>query len=113
VQSTADGGSRPVPDPTVLTTDAVNQAISIARAYTDGVVAVLTERLDGIDRATILLNETVTRVPTDVQREVGHLKELTDQRFLHAEALILATEDQHRTCRSSSGIRRQHAARDQ
>jgi hypothetical protein len=28
---------------------------------------VLEERLRGIDRATVLLNDTVTRVPTDVQ----------------------------------------------
>jgi hypothetical protein len=75
------GDSRPVPDPTVLTTDAVNQATKAARDYTDGKVAVLLERLDGIDRATELLNSTVTRVPTETQKEVAHLGGLMNERF--------------------------------
>jgi hypothetical protein len=72
---------RPIPDPTALTTDAVNQAVRVAKDYTDGKVAVLVERLDGIDRATKLLNDTVTRVPTETQREVAHLCSLMEEKF--------------------------------
>jgi hypothetical protein len=75
------GGSRPVPDPTVLTTDAVNQAVKIGRDYTDGAIAILVQRLEGMDRATRLLNDTVTRVPTAVQTEVAHLNGLMEERF--------------------------------
>jgi hypothetical protein len=76
-----DGTSRPVPDPTALTTDAVNQAVKIGRDYTDGAVAILVERLDGMDRATRLLNETVNRVPTAVQVEVAHLNGLMEEKL--------------------------------
>jgi uncharacterized coiled-coil protein SlyX len=76
-----DGGFRPVPDPTVLTTEALLRAVAGERDYVDGRIAVLEERLDAIDRATRLLNETVNRVPTDVQKEVGHLSGLFDEKF--------------------------------
>jgi hypothetical protein len=72
---------RPVPDPTDLTRDAVNQAVRAAKDYTDGKIDVLNERLAGIDRATELLNSTVTRVPTEVQKEVGHLSDTMAERF--------------------------------
>jgi hypothetical protein len=81
-----DGGGtgpdiRPRPDPTTLTTAAVDQATRVAKDYADARIAVLVERLDGIDRATKLLNDTVTRVPTEVQREVAHLCGLMEERF--------------------------------
>jgi hypothetical protein len=85
----SDGSSRPVPDPTVLTTDAVNQAVKIGRDYTDGAIAVLVERLEGMDRATRLLNETVTRVPTAVQTEVAHLNGLMEEKFSSVQTQFL------------------------
>jgi hypothetical protein len=51
------------------------------RDYVDGQIAVLKERLRGIDRATEVLNETVNRVPTDMQQEVGHIRELMSEKF--------------------------------
>jgi hypothetical protein len=75
------GDVRPIPDPTTLTTDAVNQATRVAKDYADARIAVLVERLDGIDRATRLLNDTVTRVPTETQREVSHLRGLMEEWF--------------------------------
>jgi hypothetical protein len=83
---------RPIPDPTALTTDAVNQAVRVAKDYTDGKVAVLVERLDGIDRATKLLSDTVTRVPTETQREVAHLCGLVEEKF-HSVALQFVERD--------------------
>jgi cation transport regulator ChaB len=79
--SRRNGGSRPVPDPTVLTTEQLVRSVRAERDYVDGLVAVLKERLDGIDRATELLNQTVNRVPTAVQVEVSHLRELQDEKF--------------------------------
>jgi hypothetical protein len=74
-------GSRPIPDPTILTTDAVNQAIAIARDYTDNKNAVMEERLRGIDRATILLNEEVNRVPSKLTLAVEQVYAVTGERF--------------------------------
>lgn len=71
----------PVPDPTVLTTAALTRGLASERDYLDAQLDVLRERLRGIDRATELLNHTVTQVPTDVQKEVQHLRELTEVRF--------------------------------
>lgn len=73
-------GSPPVPDPTVLTTEALARAVTAERDYLNAQLEVLRERLRGIDRATELLNETVNRVPTDLQREITHLRELTEER---------------------------------
>jgi cation transport regulator ChaB len=77
-----NGDSPPVPDPTILTTEQLLRTVGAERDYVDGRIAVLVERLDAIDRATKLLNETVNRVPTDVQREVSHLRELSDEKFV-------------------------------
>jgi uncharacterized protein YoxC len=79
--SMTDYPSRPSPDPTVLTTEALLRAVAAERDYADGKIAVLEERLDAIDKATRLLNETVNRVPTDVQKEVAHLRGLFDEKF--------------------------------
>jgi cobalamin biosynthesis Mg chelatase CobN len=74
-------GWRPVPDPTVLTTDAINQAVSISRDYTDGKIAVIVERLRGIDVATRLLNEEVNRVPSKLTLAVEQLQAVVGERF--------------------------------
>jgi len=38
-------------------------------------------RLDAVDRATILFQENLTRVPTDTDKQISHLKELHDEKF--------------------------------
>lgn len=68
------------PDPSTATMDAITRSASAMRDYVNGQIAVLVQRLNDIDRATELLNETVNRVPTEVQKEVGHLKELMNER---------------------------------
>jgi hypothetical protein len=44
--------------------------------------SVLEARLDGMDRAMVLFSDNLTRVPTDTDKQVGHLKELHDEKFL-------------------------------
>jgi chromosome segregation ATPase len=68
------GDWRPVPDPTALTTQQLRRELS-------GLREVLTARLDGMDRATELLSETVNRTPTVIQTEISHLRELMDEQF--------------------------------
>ncbi len=68
------GDSRPVPDPTLLTTQQLLREMANLKE-------VIFTRLDGMDRAMIVFTEAITRVPTDVDKQVGHLKELHDEKF--------------------------------
>jgi hypothetical protein len=49
---------------------------------------VLRQRLDGIDKATELLNETVNRTPTQIQTEIRHLRELMQVEVEHLRELV-------------------------
>ena len=70
-----DGGDwRPIPDPTLLTTQQLMSAISALKEL-------VFTRLDAMDRAVILLSENVNRVPTETDKAVSHLKELHDEKF--------------------------------
>jgi hypothetical protein len=73
--------SVPNPDPTVLTTQQLNLALSGLRDYVHGEIKVLEERLRGIDVATDLLNESVNRVPTDLQLSIGRMQDLVNEKF--------------------------------
>ena len=72
------GDLLPRPDPTRLTTDQLRREMSALRE-------ILTARLDGMDRATTLLSETVNRTPTVIQTEIAHVRELVDERFRTAD----------------------------
>ena len=72
--STEGGDWRPVPDPTLLTTAQLLRELGALRELIE-------TRLDGMDRATALLSETVNRTPTVIQTEISHVRELTDERF--------------------------------
>ena len=65
-----------------MLTDQLKGLIAAERDHTDSTVARLEERLMGIDRATALLNESVNRVPTDLQQAVRNLNLVVDERFL-------------------------------
>jgi uncharacterized coiled-coil protein SlyX len=64
----------PRPDPSLLTTEQLHHEVAALRQ-------ILETRLDGMDIATKVLNDTVTRVPTDVDRQVAHLRELHEEKF--------------------------------
>lgn len=91
----SDVDNRPTPDPTTLTTAQLLRVAHAERDYTDGQIAVLLERLRGIDKATEVLNETVHRVPTDMQQAIGNLSALMDERFVS-----VATQFKERDTRS-------------
>jgi hypothetical protein len=73
--------TKPNPDPTLASNDAIERAAVAERDYVNGQLDVLRERLKGIDVATQLLNSTVNRTPTDIQKEILHLRELSDEKF--------------------------------
>jgi chromosome segregation ATPase len=77
----AEGDIRPIPDPTLLTTEAVNQAVNVAKDYTDGKIAVLVQRIEGMDKATELLSEEVNRVPSKLSQAIENVEKVVDTRF--------------------------------
>jgi hypothetical protein len=70
----------PDEDPTALTQAAVERAASASRDYVDGQIGIIKERLRGIDRATVVLNDIVTKVPTDLQTAQSTILRLMDER---------------------------------
>ncbi len=64
----------PIPDPTLLTTQQLMLAVSALKEL-------LFVRLDAMDKAVELLHEDVTRVPTDVDKQIVNLRTLMEQRF--------------------------------
>ena len=68
------GGSVPVPDPTILTTQQLVREI-------DALKEVIFTRLDGMDEAIKIFNEAITRTPTDTDKQIQHLKSLHETRF--------------------------------
>jgi hypothetical protein len=71
---------------------ALEIAIAAERDHVDGIQAVVDQRFTDIDRATRLLNDQMTAVPTDVDKQVGHLKEVVNERF-SSVALQFAERD--------------------
>jgi hypothetical protein len=64
----------PIPDPTELTSRQLRREI-------EGLQALLETRLDAIDKATTLFQDNLTRVPTDVEKQITHLRALHDEKF--------------------------------
>jgi hypothetical protein len=73
-QVTSPQGSTPVPDPTLLTTAALTREIAALKEL-------VVTRLDAMDKAQALFDMNLNRVPTDTDKQIGHLKELVSGRF--------------------------------
>lgn len=73
-------------DPTPLTTAMLLREI----ANLSEKVAI---RIDGLEKAQATFETNLTRVPTEVQKEVGHLKALHEQRFDDFEAQLSERSD--------------------
>lgn len=65
---------RPVPDPTVLTTQQLLREMLCLRE-------ILETRLDAMDKAGVVLAETVNRTPTAIQSAIASVREVYDERF--------------------------------
>jgi anti-sigma28 factor (negative regulator of flagellin synthesis) len=65
---------RPIPDPTILTTQQLLRELSSLREVFD-------TRLNAMDKATMLLADTVNRTPTVVQAAITSTREVYDERF--------------------------------
>lgn len=70
--------SRPVPDPTVLTTDQLLRAIA-------GLREVIEARLDGMDKAIELLQRTSDQFPLRIDEKIKALGDVHDEKFSSIE----------------------------
>jgi hypothetical protein len=64
-----------------ITSEAIDRAVRAERDYVNAKLEVLLERLRGIDKASDVLSETVNRTPTEIQKEIGHLRQSMEERF--------------------------------
>jgi predicted HNH restriction endonuclease len=64
----------PIPDPTVLTTQQLVRELSALKE-------VIFTRLSGMDKALDLATATLNKVPSEIDKEITHLKVLIDAKF--------------------------------
>ena len=76
---------RPIPDPTVLTTQQLQREIQALRdilnTRIDAVQDQLHVRLSAMDKAMEVATAIVTHTPTEIDKQILHLKELHDAKF--------------------------------
>lgn len=79
------GVSVPNPDPSLLTTQAMHRETEAIRELVFREILALEKsistRLDAAEKATSLLHDDMTRFPTDLDKEIRHLKKLHSERF--------------------------------
>ena len=76
----------PRPDPTLLTTQQLMQAIAALKEL-------VFTRLDGMDKAMELFSSNITRVPTDTDKQISHLKSLHEEMFQTTAVRLKSVED--------------------
>lgn len=118
-------GSRPVPDPTLLTTQQLMGAIAalkelfqtnhegLKEALEEQIAAmgdVIDTRLNGMDKAIELLQKTTDKTPEFVRDQVGQLRDLHGERFSSIGTGLM--ERDKRTLQSFDSINTQFAERD-
>lgn len=90
-------GNRPIPDPTAQTSDAIDRAVSSLRELLEARISRETEPIKAtiaaMDKAIIVFADNLTRVPTDVDKQVGNLKEFMLEKF-NAEQQHFRTVDE-------------------
>jgi hypothetical protein len=94
---------RPVPDPTLLTTQQLLREMGALREL-------LESRLDAMDRAATVLSETVNRTPTAIQTAVANMEAVYTERFAGVQSKF--DERGHTFDVRFHGIEQQFAERD-
>ncbi len=79
------GDIRPVPDPTALTTQAILRELGSLRevleAVIDGQKSLFDVRLDGMDKAIVLLQTIMDKQPGIVDQKISTLQKLHEEKF--------------------------------
>jgi len=76
----------------------------------DSLKEVLETRLDGIDRATELLSATINRTPTEITKEITHLKSILDERLRSVDARFVEADRLTVTQFSERDVRTEQAS---
>jgi ABC-type Na+ efflux pump permease subunit len=78
-------GWRPVPDPTVLTTQALEREVANLKEMTlreiKGLQDTITTRFSGMDEANTILRERQEKVPSETDNAIQHLREWITEKF--------------------------------
>jgi hypothetical protein len=86
-------GNVPVPDPSLLTTEQLRRELATQNdRLTERIIGLeekLKTRLDAMDKASLLLNENMTRVPTDTDKQIMQLRTLQDEKFRTIESGLI------------------------
>lgn len=76
---------RPIPDPTLLTTQQLLREVAAVRELLTSIIKALEDkletRIDGMDRALDLIQSKADKVPSEVDMKVGNLEKLHETRF--------------------------------
>jgi len=72
---------RPIPDPTELTTAAVDRSEKTMKEWITSQLAIRDERLSAIDSATNLRLDALHAVPMRIAEELAHEREISDEKF--------------------------------
>lgn len=115
--------STPVPDPTELTIDALQREIANVRRELEmrqtmrereheSLKEIIDTRLNGIDRATELLSATVNRTPTEITKEIGHLRGILEEKLSSVEVRFVEQDRLTSTQFKERDTRTEREARD-
>jgi hypothetical protein len=84
----------PNPDPSAITSTAIDRAVANAVQITNAKLTAINVRIDGMEKAVEVFQADLTRVPTQLDRAIGGLRELleaklsssgADRQLLHQE----------------------------
>ena len=80
----------PNPDPTERTTVVMHRELEILTTLLNAKMDAINIRIDGIDRATVVFREEITRVPTEVDKAIDRLRELITLQVKSIELQVIA-----------------------
>ena len=82
----------PNPDPTERTTIIMHRELQTLTTLLTAKLDAINIRIDGIDRATVVFREEITRVPTEVDKAIDRLRELITLQVKSIELQVIAIE---------------------
>ena len=80
----------PIPDPSLLTTQQLREGLETLEKL-------INVRLTGMDEATNLRLEVLLNVPGEIEKQIGHIKELGKERFDRADERVDRLKNLHET----------------
>lgn len=73
------------PDPSLLTSASIQREI-------EHLDRLLTFRIDAVEKAAVKANDDLTRIPTETDKQIARLKELTDEKFAAVQQQIIGRD---------------------